>query len=229
VPAAGQSDNARQKSLGYIAQHYWKPVYCYIRGRGYTTDDAKDLTQGFFQKSLQSDFFAKADPARGRFRAYLLSSLKNFIANARRDAGTKKRKPAQGFIPVHELATVDGPYCVPADKNDPERIFNHSWTSELLMRVLHVLEAEYKAAGKQANLELFRQRIIDPALHGTEAPPLADLARQLGMTEKESANRLLTARRAFQRLLREEIRRFANSEEEVTAEIQELFRSLGNA
>ena len=222
---AGDSTQ-RRNALDFLIQRYWKPVYCYLRRRGYGEEDAKDLVQEFFAFCLQRDFFDQADPARGRFRSFLLGSLQHFLANARRAAHAQKRRPEQGFVPLRDPVTASSAGFEPADRTTPEAVFHHAWVSDLIQRVLRRLERECQTTDKQAHYEILRLRLVLPALEGAEPPPLRDLAQRFGLSEKQAANCLLTARRAYQRLLQEEIRRYANSEDEVAAEIQDLFHFL---
>ncbi len=229
IEAGSPVEADRQSSLSFIAERYWRPVFYYVRSRGFDPDQAADMAQNFFVRSFEKGAFAKADPARGRFRSFLLTALKNFIANSVRDAHAGIRHPKEGFVPAHELRTDEGPYLVPIDRENPEAAFDRAWASELVLRVLKALEDEYNVPDKEAHLKLFRETIINPALHGVDAPSVKELATPLGLTEKQAHNRLLAARRAYQRLLREEIRSFAGSEEEVADEVQDLFKLLAKA
>lgn len=219
----------RNAILNFLIQRYWKPVYCYLRRSGCGEEDAKDLVQDFFAFCLQRDFFDQADPARGRFRSFLLGSLQHFLANARRAANAQKRRPEQGFVPLRDPATASSTGVEPADRTTPEAVFHHAWVTYLIQRVLRRLEQECQTTDKQAHYEILRQRLVLPAMEGAEPPPLRDLAQRFGLSEKQAANCLLTARRAYQRLLQEEIRRYATSEDEVVAEIHDLFHFLGEA
>jgi len=219
----------RASILNFLIQRYWKPVYCYVRRCGYGEEEAKDLVQDFFAFCLQRDFFDQADPARGRFRNFLLGSLQHFLANARRAAHAQKRRPEQGFVPLRDPATASSTGVEPADRTTPEAVFHHAWVADLIQRVLRRLEQECQTTDKQAHYEILRQRLVLPSLEGAEPPPLRDLAQRFGLSEKQAANCLLTARRAYQRLLQEEIRRYATSEDEVAGEIRDLFHFLGEA
>ena len=219
----------RTAILNFLIQRYWKPVYCYLRRAGSGEEEAKDLVQDFFAFCLRRDFFDQADPARGRFRSFLLGSLQHFLANARRAAHAQKRRPEQGFVPLRDPATASSARFEPADRTTPEAVFHHAWVADLIQRVLRRLEQECQTTDKQAHYEILRQRLVLPTLEGAEPPPLRDLAQRFGLSEKQAANCLLTARRAYQRLLQEEIRRYANSEDEVAAEIHDLFHFLGEA
>jgi DNA-directed RNA polymerase specialized sigma24 family protein len=222
----GDASTERREALNFLAERYWKPVYCYLRGRGYDESASEDLVQEFFFTAFAKGLFAKADPARGRFRNFLLKSLQHFLANEWRDAHAKKRQPVEGFVSIHEMASETGPVVVPKDTKTPEDTFHQAWLSELVMRVLRTLEQEYLAGGKKIHIELLRQRVIAPILDGAEVPSLSDLAERYALSVKDVENRVITARRAYQRLLRDEIRVYASSDEEVAAEIQDLWRLL---
>jgi RNA polymerase sigma-70 factor (ECF subfamily) len=219
-------DEGRRPVLDFLIRRYWKPVYCFVRRFGYDDEQAKDLVQEFFMVALAKNLFAKADPVRGRFRNFLLKSLQHFLANARRHAGAQVRHPAGGFVTIHELSTQDGPVFVPKDTETPDEVFHRSWLRELVLRVLKTLENECRATGKMTHFDLLRLRIIEPILEGSETPSYQMLAKQYELTEKEAAARVVTARRAYHRLLREEIWMYAASDEEVGAEIQDIWRFM---
>jgi RNA polymerase sigma-70 factor (ECF subfamily) len=222
VAVRGEMTEGHRAVLNLLIERYWKPVYCYVRRRGHGNEDAKDLVQEFFTSWLHRDLFGQANPNRGRFRSFLLSCLSNFLSNAHRAAHAARRRPEKGFVSVHQLTTGHKAALEPVDQDTPEAAFQRAWAEELVLRVLKRLERECSETAKPDHYELFRQRIIRPALEGCQAPPMADLAKGLGLTEKQAANRLVTARRAYQRLLREEIRTFATSEDDMAAEIQDL-------
>ena len=157
--AKGDVSAARREALNFLLIRYWKPAYCYVRRSGNGEEESKDLVQEFFSTALATELFAKADPARGRFRNLLLKSLKNFLANAQRAAGAKKRHPAEGFVSIHELATEEGPAVVPKDTVTPDELFHRTWLRELTLRVLKTLENECLATGKQLHLDRKRTRL----------------------------------------------------------------------
>jgi RNA polymerase sigma-70 factor (ECF subfamily) len=209
--------------LNRLIERYWKPVYQFTLRSGYDAEDAKDLVQEFFCQALQKQLFGKADRTRGRFRSFLLKSYKNFLANAMRYERAAIRWPEQGFTSIPDLARASKGSPRLAVTETPDTVFERTWVTELLGRVVRLLEEECRVTGKELHYELFRRRITEPILEGEEAPELKDLARHYGITEKQVSNRVLTARRAFQRLLRQEIRAYASTDEEVAIEVQDLF------
>ena len=219
-------DAGRRAVLDFLIRRYWKPVYRFVRRFGYDDEQAKDLVQEFFMVALTKNLFSKADPERGRFRNLLLKSLQRFMANAHRHDVAQIRRPPEGFVTIHELSSQEGPVVVPKNTETPDEVFHQTWLRELVLRVLKTLEAECLSTGKQTHFELLRLRIIEPIMDGTQPPSLRSLAMKYGLGEKEVANQVLTARRAYQRLLRNEIRLYASSEEEVASEIQDLWRFM---
>jgi RNA polymerase sigma factor (sigma-70 family) len=219
----------RREALNFLIERYWRPAYCFVRRRGHGDEESKDLVQEFFAEALTKEFFAKANQTIGRFRNFLLRSLKNFLANAHREAHANKRQPEGGIVAIEDLIHSDGFAFEPVESETPDEIFHRAWLTDLIRRVLRSLELECLATRKEKHYELFRRRIIMPALEGTELPPLRELGQSLSMSEKEAANALITARRAYQRLLREEIRLYSTTEEDVAAEIQDLFHFLSQS
>lgn len=217
----------RNETLNRLITLYWKPVYYYVRRKGHDDEAAKNLVQEFFTDCLDRQTFTQADASRGRFRTFLLACLGNFLKNVHRAAHAKKRCPTAGIVPLDDVICGDSVVFEPRDQETPEAVFHRAWIQDLLMRVLLVLEQECRATGKAKHYEIFRLRIVEPILHGAESPPMSDLASRLGLTEKNACNCLLTVRRAYQRLLREEIRQYALSDEDVAAEVRDLFHFLG--
>jgi RNA polymerase sigma-70 factor (ECF subfamily) len=223
----GNNPAVKLAALDILIRRYWKPVFLFLRYSGVTDDSARDLTQAFFADWIENDAFAKADERKGRFRSFMLTSLKRFVSNEHRAAHAQKRCPREGLVSLDELMSNPDIFFEPADNMTPEAIFQRAWAAEVVRRVLKHLEVECNQTGKTAHFEIFSRRVIRPILDGSCEPSMADLGREHGLTEKQAANCLLTAKRAYQRLLQEEIRLYASSETEVASEIRELFSILG--
>jgi len=227
---ARQDDPTRQReAANYFAECYWKPVFCYLRSFGHDRMRAEDLTQEFFARFLARGALGKADPARGRFRSFLLGSLTNFLRNEHRNGRAAKKIPAELTVSLHVMIDSAAASIVPRERETPEAAFHRAWTAELVLRVLAALEREFRAGGKRAHYEIFRRFIVEPGLQGGEPPPYSALAAEFGLTETQVGFRLTTARRAYQRLLRDEIGTFAHSDAEVDAEVDALFAFLARA
>jgi RNA polymerase sigma-70 factor (ECF subfamily) len=211
-----------------LASRYWLPVFSYLKRSGCEDAEAKDLTQSFFAGWMDNDGFIMADPAKGRLRSFMLTSLKHFVANERRAGKAQKRCPAKGVVSLDELMGSESHPFDPQDAElTPDKVFDRKWAVGLVMRVIRRLEAECANTGKAVHYDIFLQRIIDPILQGAQEVPLADLGAKHRLTEKQACNCLLTAKRAYRRLMEEEVRLYVETEAEVAEEIRDLFRILG--
>lgn len=224
----GLENEKHDVALGQLIELYWKPIYCWLRWHGYDDASAKDIVQDFFLDGLEKKKFEKADSNRGRFRSYILTCLKNFVKNYERNKKAKGREPSKPFISIDQNQTDDVDLKLFHTKT-PEDSFNTAWIRQLLMRVLKALEDECIDTGRQQHYELFQQRIIQPILEGIPQPPIKDLIEDVDLTQKQANNCVVTARRAFQRLLRAEIKMYASSEEEIDLEIKDLFRFVAES
>jgi RNA polymerase sigma-70 factor (ECF subfamily) len=226
-----QADVSNSMSfLDALARKYWTPICQYLRVQGYDEFEAQDLTQDFFAFALTTSLFAKADQGRGRFRNFLLKSLNNFAANKHRLASAQRRSPAEGVVSLEGLAELG--YFQPSslrNKETPESIFHHAWLREVVRNVVQSLEQEFADSGRKTHFILFISRVVSPELNGDEPPPLQEQAGELGLEYKEAANQIVTAKRAFVRLLEKEVRVYAGSEDEASREKWEVLHMLGLA
>ncbi len=223
----GDDTALRLAGLNLLAGRYWPPVYGFLRRSGHDDAAAKELTQAFFAAWLESDGFAKADPDRGRLRSLMLTSLKRFVSNVRRAENVQRRKPVQGLVSLNALMESEEHRFEPQDEGlTPDKVFDRRWAVGVVTRVHKRLEAECEATGKREHYDIFKRRIIDPILHGAEETSLAELGMRHGLTEKQAGNCLMTAKRAYRRLMEEEVRLYAETEAEVAEEIRDLFRAL---
>jgi len=223
VLAAGETTApAAQDALAELCGTYWYPLYAYVRRWGYSADDAQDLTQEFFARVLEKHYLRQADPARGRFRSFLLASLKHFLANERDRARAQKRGGGAAPLPF-EFETAEGRYTrEPPDDETPDRIFERRWALALLERVLGRLRDENYEAGKTVLFD----RVRDLLTEGRAEVPYVEIAASLGMSEgalKVAVHRL---RRRYGELLRETIGETVADPAEIDDEIRYLFTAL---
>ncbi len=217
--------------LNELVKRYWRPLYAYVRSKGYEEHEAEDIVQSFLVDCLKHDLFGRARQERGRFRTFLRTSCDHFMSNYNRAQRAKRRRPAAGFVSLDEPAGQgeERRAIEPGSSETPERVFDRVWAREFLHRILRMFREECGQSGKRVHHEIFEDRIVRPALEGASPPSLRDLAVRHGIDEKTAANCLITARRAFQRLLRREVSSYALSDEDVTAEINDLFSLLAPA
>lgn len=223
VLAAGKdsSPDSRQ-ALVTLCEAYWYPLYAYVRRRGYDAEEAQDLTQEFFTRLLEKDYVRAADPARGKFRSFLLSSLNHFLANEWRRERAQKRGGQQTILSL-DFAAGEGRLTLePAHEMTPEKVFERRWAMTLLTQALARLREEYAAAGKLPLLER-----LQPFLGGEgNAAPYKEIGDELGLSEgavKVAVHRL---RRRCRDILRDEIAQTVVSIQEVDEELQDLFRAI---
>jgi RNA polymerase sigma-70 factor (ECF subfamily) len=217
LAAQGESAGARE-ALNALCRAYWPPLYAYIRRWGHDPDRAADLTQAFFAELLGREDLKAVDPARGRFRTFLLACCRNFLCKDRR------REAARGPAPIAiDARDAERGYRLePADSLTPEQLFDRRWALSVLERALGSLREEYRRAGKAA---LFER--LEPTLAGEPVPGgHAAAARELGLSEGAvhvAAHRL---RRRYREAIRRLIAETVADPEQVEDELHELFRAL---
>jgi RNA polymerase sigma-70 factor (ECF subfamily) len=224
VLAAGNDESpGSREALARLCETYWYPLYAFARRWGHTADEAQDLTQGFFARLLEKHYLGDVRPERGRFRSFLLASLKHFLLNERDRVLAQKR--GGGHVPVPlEIDTAEGRYRLePSDTATPETIFERRWALTLLDRVGARLREEYAESDRK---ELFER--LEGFLTGQSATPkYAEVGEALGMTEgavKVAVHRL---RRRFGEVLRDEIADTVADPADIEDEIRYLFKVLG--
>jgi DNA-directed RNA polymerase specialized sigma24 family protein len=200
LEAQGQSP-AAQEALEKLCRTYWRPVYGFIRRQGIGTQEAEDLTQGFFFLLLERRDFNAVRKEKGRLRSYLLTSLKHFLASEQRRAMTLKRGKGQRLIPLEELRANERGEMEPADPLTADRLYERRWALTLMEQVLRRLKDEYCIAGNAGLFDSLKQLLPDEL----GAPSRAEIALQLGMTDNALRQAFHRFRHRYQLLLREEI------------------------
>ena len=223
VVSAGRNDTPHARNaLENLCRTYWFPIYAFVRRQGHGPHDAQDLTQEFFVRLLEKKYLADVDPAKGRFRSFLLASLKHFLANEWDKTKAQKRGGGQILIPIDVAAAETSCGIEPADYRTAETIFEQRWALTLLEQVLRRLRAEYVRDDKE---NLFEQ--LKPTLtEASRAVRYAEIATRLGTTEgavKVAVHRL---RQRYREVLRAEIADTVASPGEVEDEIRNLFAAL---
>jgi RNA polymerase sigma-70 factor (ECF subfamily) len=223
LTAGHRSSPESRGALSALCQIYWYPLYAYARRRVRTAEDAQDLTQEFFARLLQKDYLAVVQPGRGRFRSFLLTAFKHFLANEWDKARAQKRGGGQSPISLDFTAGEERYVRQPADDVTPERIYERQWALTLLDRVLSRLRADYVRGGKDKHFEQLKV-----FLTGNEAAAsYAQAARELEVSEGAARVAAHRMRRRYRELLRAEIAETVSDPGEVEDEIRRLFNTLG--
>ena len=201
VAAGGDNSSAARDAIATLCEAYWYPLYAYVRRRGVDVDEARDLTQGFLTSLLERRDFETLRPERGRFRAFLLASLKHFLANDAARRSTLKRGGGAVLVPL-AFDEAEARYRVePVDPATPETLYERRWALTIIDRVLAHLRQEWEADGRAAEFDELKASLLQNAPAGG----CAAVAERLGTTEgavKAAVHRL---RRTFQSRLREHI------------------------
>jgi len=221
---AARTDDAgrRRQVLGRVVGHYWKPVYCYLRRKGYDNDKSKELTQGFFcDIVLENELVLQAQREKGHFRSYLLTALNRYMSSVHRRETAEKRRPPGGEVSLEgfDESTLPCPHPQAA----PEDAFVYAWAAELLGKVMGEVRQSLIADGKETYWQLFDARIAAPSADGSEPPALPCLCEKLGIADEVTASRMIvTVKRRCQAALRKHVRLYADSDSAIEREIAEL-------
>jgi RNA polymerase sigma-70 factor (ECF subfamily) len=223
VLAAGrESSPGAQDALDQLCRAYWRPLYAYVRRQGRGVEESKDLTQAFFARFIERHYFGRASPEVGRFRSFLLTSLKHFLVNDWEHERADRRGGDRTFLSLEALAEAHAGVPEPVDAATPEISYERHWASTLLQSALSRIETEYASAGKSDLFHALKGR-----LWGTEpSESYAQLARRMGQTEgavKTAAHRV---RRRYRDVLREEVAHTVAHRGDVEDELRHLIAVL---
>ncbi|MFL6546036.1 MAG: RNA polymerase sigma factor [Candidatus Udaeobacter sp.] len=201
VLAAQGRSPAADEALEKLCRTYWWPLYGFVRRNGYKPEEAQDLTQGFFALLLERRDLDVVRREKGRLRSYLLVSLKNFLAKARRRELTMKRGEGQALVPLDELLARERADLEPADTLSADRIYERRWALTLLEQVLTRLESDYQSAGNAKLFDSLKEFLSDEP----DRPSQAEVAAEFGMTENALKQAFHRLRQRYRQLLRDEI------------------------
>ncbi len=219
VLAAGQGDTPQSAAaLERLCSTYWYPLYVYVRRRGYAPEDAQDLTQEFFAHFLEKEYLRRANPARGRFRTFLLHSLEHFLVNEWKRGHRLKRGGGESPLPLDAEQSERRYANESAGPLTPERAYDKRWAMTLLAQVLASLEEEYAAAG---SARVFQE--LAGLLWGKDAGvSYAQIGERLGMNEGAVRGAMHRLRERFRARLRAEVAHTVADPGEVEDELRYL-------
>jgi RNA polymerase sigma factor (sigma-70 family) len=224
VAAAGRRDSPEAaEALETLCEHYWYPLYAYVRRRGLSPEDARDLTQEFFATLLEKDRLRRADPNRGRFRAFLLASLANFLANRQRYERADRRGGGRVTESLDWESGEQRYLREPIDELTPERVFDRRWALTILERSIDRLRAQHVESGRGHWFEALRETLMG----GTGGKSYDQLAQELGVSESAVKVAIHRMRKRCGELLREEIAQTVTNPQEIDEELAYLFAALG--
>jgi RNA polymerase sigma-70 factor (ECF subfamily) len=200
VVAAGDPHRKEARSaLVSLCENYWYPLYAYLRRRGYPADEAQDLTQEFFLRVLEGRYLDRADPEKGRFRAFILTSLKFFAAD-QEDRQRAHKRGGGAVMPLEFPSGEDRYQREPAHDETPERIFERRWALSVLDRVVERLRNEFVRHGRPEHFERLKVFLL-----GQSGAPYAALAREMNTSEGALKVVIHRLRKRYRDVFRQEI------------------------
>jgi len=224
LQAGGQSCPAATEALERLCHAYWYPLYVHVRRLGWGAEDAQDLTQQFFARLLERNYLELADRERGRFRTFLLTSLKHFLADEWEKLRTQKRGGGQTVISWDGVDPEERYRHEPTENLTPDRIYEKRWAGILLDGVLNQLRAEYELVGRVTEFDQLKSFVWGDGNPGSYAEAAARMNVEAG-TLKVAVHRL---RKRFREQLRLEVLKTVSSPAEVDAELGHLRELLSS-
>lgn len=226
LSAKTKDETRRRMILDNLSESYWKPVYCYLRSKGFDNDAAKDITQDFFSDIvLGRDLIQKADQSKGQFRNFLLVALERYVVTKLRYKGRIRRGGCANIIHMEapDLANLDIHESTP----DPNHAFCYAWASTLLDQALEEIKEEYCSTQRARHWEVFRLRVLVPIFENTKIPSYKEICEKNNIAdESKASNMIVTVKRRFRSVLRRNLRNLACTDAEADEEFAEIFRIL---
>jgi len=221
VMAAGDQHHKESRSaLVSLCENYWYPLYAYLRRRGYPSDQAQDLTQEFFTRLLEGRYLDRVEQDKGRFRSFLLSSLKFFVADEEDRQRTHKR--GGGMVVSLEFSSGEERYQhEPSHDETPERLFERRWALSVIDRVVEKLQLEFVQHGRQEHFDRLKVFLL-----GQSEAPYATLAREMKTSEGALKVAIHRLRKRYRELFRQEIEDTVADPAEVESELRYLAAAL---
>jgi RNA polymerase sigma factor (sigma-70 family) len=225
VLLSGKSQAPGSKAaLAELCKLYWYPLYAFVRRRGYSPDDAQDLTQGFFLHMLDHNALAQVDPLKGKFPSFLLASIRNYISKDADRVRCLKRGGNIKFVSLDAKSAEKLYRLEPVYSLTAETIFDARWAKTLLQEAMTRLGNQYTEQGKAATLQVLKP-FLDP-INAHVLPSYEQLANQLQVTLGAVKTLIHRLRKRYTALLREEVARTVCDPAEVDGEIHALCEAL---
>jgi len=212
--------------IGSLLKRYWKPVYCYLRRRGYDNEKAKDITQAFFHDVvLGRNLFQRADKSQGRFRTFLLVALKRYVVAVHDKEFAQKRISKYKLVPLEKID--ESGFSALRTELTPEDSYQYVWVSSLLEQVLEQVKSDCYKNGKMCHWHFFQERVLGPIIDKADPPDMEELCSKYQIKDHQTAsNMIVTVKRRFRKALRDSLRDLVSSDEEVDSELLEIMKFL---
>lgn len=222
MAAGDDNTSVAHAALTNLYETYWYPLYAYVRRRGRSADEASDIVQGFFVSLLERRDFTRVSRERGRFRAFLLGSLKHFLANDFARRNTLKRGGGMPPVPLILDGAEDRYVREPPDPLTPEMLYERRWALTVIEQVLAGLREEWRQQDREHVFEALRECLLGMPPPGG----YAETAARVQMSEGAVKTAVHRLRRRFQAELQRLVSETLSDPNDVDDEIRDLIRAL---
>lgn len=220
--AGAEDTQLRLEALETLCRTYWYPLYCFARRLGSLPEDAQDLTQSFFAVFLEKQYVVRADPERGRFRTFLLTSFRNFLTNEWKRARTARRGGGWRAIPLDGQSAEERYVWDRVELETPDKAYDKTWAVAILQQAMKRVHDEYAAAGKADLFEALKPRLWGDSREASSV----ELAARLSLSEAALKMATMRLRRRFRDALRQEVRQTVADPDELDGEVRYLISVL---
>ena len=219
----GKASERPTRALIKLCENYRYPVYAFIRQRCGNADRARDLCQGFFAFLIEKKIYRNASPERGKFRTFLLTSVKNYLTNEHRDANAQKRGGAAEHLSI-DAEEAEAQFGAELSEATPEALFDREWANAVFDRVWSMLQAEYDEINQADRFEALRSSLMEPE----DSLPYVELASQLGLSEGGVKSAVFRLRGRFRELFRRTVAQLVENPNAVDEEIAYLMKVISH-
>ena len=213
----------RGPALEKLCSTYWLPIYSYLRRRGHSAHDCEDLTQSFFAYLMESDFLDRPDPAKGRFRGYLVGALKHFLGKHFEKENAQKRGGGAHFLDWSLIDAEREFSSLGQSQQDPREAFEMAWAMTVFSTSMRRLEREQSEAGKETQFSVLKRYLSAPPGRGDYEQSAADL----GITRTHVAVAVHRLNSRYREIIRLEIASTVQDPADVKHEIAHMLKGLG--
>jgi RNA polymerase sigma-70 factor (ECF subfamily) len=222
--AGEQNSEVVEQALQDLCRRYWYPLYCYVRRRGYSAEDAQDLTQEFFARLLSKGGLASVDRSKGKFRSFLLGSMAHLLANEWNRSQTQKRGGGCPHFSMDAAAAEERYQYEPSNQLTPETIFERRWAETLIDTVTRRLQTEFAESGMADRFEGLKGFLIA----GDEPTSYAAAAARVGISEGAVRTAIYRMRQRYGELFRAELAETVTNYQELEEEIRHFLAVLAD-
>ena len=224
LAAAASSESppsVRQTALAQLCRRYWMPLYAFLRRKGYTDNNAQDLTQGFFERLLAKDFLKSVAPEKGKFRSFMLTAIKHYASNERDRDTAQKRGGGVKTFSMDFLAAEEWYRIEPSDSATAELLFERRWAISLLENVMEALRAHFDNQGRAELFDYLKPHLVSDS----DRLPYESIAEQLGCSVSSIKSTMHRMKKTYRDLVRAEVAQTVEAGE-VDEELQHLMKVL---